>query len=69
MAFHLSSCCSPILGDQIVGIITSGQGVSVHTLDCNNLEAFANIPERWLDVSWENDKKNMMFGQKTYIFL
>tara|TARA_Y100000590_G_scaffold337398_1_gene384350 strand:- start:6963 stop:9092 length:2130 start_codon:yes stop_codon:yes gene_type:complete len=61
MAFHLSSCCSPILGDQIVGIITSGQGVSVHTLDCNNLEAFANIPERWLDVSWENDKKNMNF--------
>ena len=59
MAYHLSNCCSPISGDQIVGIITAGSGVSVHTIDCESLESYYEIPERWLNVSWEYDKKNI----------
>ena len=58
MAYHLSACCSPIPGDQIVGIITAGIGVSVHTIDCETLESYSDIPERWLDISWEYDLKN-----------
>ena len=58
MAYHLSACCSPIPGDQIVGIITAGIGVSVHTIDCETLESYSDIPERWLDISWEYDRKN-----------
>ena len=55
MTYNLAGCCSPIKGDQIVGIITAGLGVSIHTLDCETLESFSDTPERWLDVSWDND--------------
>lgn len=58
MAYHLSECCSPIKGDQIVGIVAAGRGVLVHTIDCQTLEYYAEMPERWLDVSWEYDKKS-----------
>jgi guanosine-3',5'-bis(diphosphate) 3'-pyrophosphohydrolase len=55
MALHLARCCHPVVGDRIVGIITTGKGVTVHTIDCETLESFADMPERWLDVSWENE--------------
>ena len=54
MTYHLAGCCSPIIGDQIVGIVTAGIGVSVHTIDCETLSSYADSPERWLDISWEN---------------
>ena len=34
MSYHLAGCCSPIVGDNIVGIVTAGIGVSVHTIEC-----------------------------------
>ncbi|MBP9692843.1 MAG: bifunctional (p)ppGpp synthetase/guanosine-3',5'-bis(diphosphate) 3'-pyrophosphohydrolase [Alphaproteobacteria bacterium] len=52
MAVHYAGCCHPVPGDQIVGIITTGKGVTIHTSDCETLEQFLNTPERWLDVSW-----------------
>ncbi len=55
MTYHLAGCCSPIKGDQIVGIVTAGLGVSVHTVDCEILESYSDSPERWLDISWEVD--------------
>lgn len=56
MAVHYSSCCHPLPGDRIVGIVTSGKGVSIHTIDCDTLENFTDSPERWLDVAWVVDK-------------
>lgn len=53
MAVHFARCCHPIRGDRIVGIITSGKGVTIHTIDCETLESFQESPERWLDVSWD----------------
>jgi GTP pyrophosphokinase len=53
MAVHFAACCHPLPGDRIVGIITTGKGVTIHTIDCESLEAFADTPERWLDVSWQ----------------
>ena len=44
---------TPIIGDKIVGIVTAGIGVSVHTVDCEILSSYADSPERWLDISWE----------------
>ena len=55
MAMHFAGCCHPLPGDRIVGIVTTGKGVTIHTIDCEALEAFQETPERWLDVSWERD--------------
>lgn len=53
MAVHYARCCHPLPGDQIVGIVTTGKGVTVHTTDCDTLESFAAQPERWIDVAWD----------------
>jgi GTP pyrophosphokinase len=52
MAMHFARCCHPLPGDRIVGIVTTGKGVTIHTIDCETLETFADTPERWLDVAW-----------------
>ena len=55
MALHYARCCHPIPGDRIVGIVTTGKGVTIHTIDCETLESFYDTPERWLDVEWGAD--------------
>ncbi len=53
MQLHFAHCCHPIPGDRIIGIVTTGKGVTVHTADCHMLENFSATPERFLDVDWE----------------
>ena len=53
MAFHYAHCCHPLPGEKIVGITSTGKGVTIHTIDCETLEGFHAMPERWLDVSWD----------------
>jgi GTP pyrophosphokinase len=55
LAVHFARCCHPLPGDRIVGIVTTGKGVTVHTIDCETLESFSETPERWLDISWGED--------------
>ncbi len=55
MSYHLAGCCSPLKGDSIVGIVTAGIGVAVHTLDCNTLTSYQDTPDRWLNISWDNE--------------
>jgi len=57
MAVHYARCCHPLPGDSIVGIVTTGKGVTVHTTDCETLESFARTPERWIDVGWSDAHK------------
>ena len=57
MSYHLAGCCTPIKGDNIVGIVTAGIGVAVHTVDCETLSSFSDSPERWLNISWEESNK------------
>lgn len=52
MAMHLAGCCHPLPGDRIVGIVTTGRGVTIHTIDCETLSTYHDQPERWMDVSW-----------------
>ncbi len=54
MSYHLAGCCSPLKGDSIVGIVTAGIGVAVHTLDCDTLTSYQDAPDRWLNISWDN---------------
>jgi GTP diphosphokinase / guanosine-3',5'-bis(diphosphate) 3'-diphosphatase len=56
MAVHFAGCCHPLPGDRIVGIVTTGKGVTIHTIDCDTLESFTNEPERWLDVAWHSEE-------------
>jgi guanosine-3',5'-bis(diphosphate) 3'-pyrophosphohydrolase len=56
MALHFAGCCHPLPGDRIVGMVTTGKGVTIHTIDCDTLEQFVNSPERWLDVGWDVDQ-------------
>jgi GTP pyrophosphokinase len=55
MAMHYAGCCHPLPGDRIVGIITTGKGVTIHTIDCDNLHQYEDQPQRWIDVSWEKN--------------
>ena len=54
MAVHYAGCCHPLPGDPIVGIVTTGKGVTIHTRECPTLETFAATPERFIDVDWED---------------
>ncbi|MBP7146948.1 MAG: bifunctional (p)ppGpp synthetase/guanosine-3',5'-bis(diphosphate) 3'-pyrophosphohydrolase [Acidobacteria bacterium] len=58
----LARCCYPIRGDAIVGYITRGRGVSVHTEDCPNLEALLVDPERRIEVEWAPGENNERFN-------
>jgi GTP pyrophosphokinase len=52
MEYHFAGCCHAVPGDEIVGIIANGKGVTIHARDCPTLEAFAATPERFIDVGW-----------------
>jgi GTP pyrophosphokinase len=54
MAVHYAGCCHPLPGDPIVGIVTTGKGVTIHTRECPTLETFAATPERFIDVDWDD---------------
>ena len=70
MSYHLSGCCSPIKGDTIVGIVTAGIGVAVHTVDCETLSSYSDNPERWLNISWENSvNKNTFYNSRLNVVL
>ncbi|CAK0777337.1 bifunctional (p)ppGpp synthase/hydrolase SpoT [Azospirillaceae bacterium] len=55
LAVHYARCCHPLVGDRIVGIVTTGKGVTIHTIDCETLESFHDSPERWIDVAWDSN--------------
>jgi GTP diphosphokinase / guanosine-3',5'-bis(diphosphate) 3'-diphosphatase len=55
MLVQLSQCCAPVPGDQIVGYVTVGRGVSVHRADCTNVASLAARRERAVEVSWPTD--------------
>jgi guanosine-3',5'-bis(diphosphate) 3'-pyrophosphohydrolase len=53
---NLARCCTPVPGDEIVGFVTRGRGVSVHRADCPNAEALTRERDRFIDVSWSVGK-------------
>ncbi len=59
MALQFSKCCHPIPGDRIVGVISKGQGMAIHTHDCPVLAKSHAEPERVLDVEWDNESSKL----------
>ncbi len=58
---RFSRCCSPVPGDDIVGYITRGRGVSVHRRDCPNLQEI-DAKERLMEIEWDQNKKSSYHG-------
>ena len=61
---NLANCCNPVYGDEIVGYITKGNGISVHRLNCHNLEM---LDDRTIDVAW-NDNTNKRYETCVLIY-
>ncbi|PLA74697.1 guanosine-3',5'-bis(diphosphate) 3'-diphosphatase [Hydrogenovibrio sp. SC-1] len=55
MAINYAGCCHPIPGDDIIGFISAEKGLVIHRQECRNVKQFKNHPEKWLDVSWEEN--------------
>ncbi len=62
MAIHYAHCCHPLPGERIVGIVTTGKGITVHALDCFALEKFNDMPEIWLELSWDREGQSFHKG-------
>jgi GTP pyrophosphokinase len=63
MALHFAGYCHPMPGERIVGVVTTGKGVTIHTIDCETLEEFTDQPERWIDVAWDTGEN----GETTHV--
>jgi (p)ppGpp synthase/HD superfamily hydrolase len=52
-------CCRPIPGDPILGFLSAGRGIVVHTEDCPNVAEYRKQPERWIDIHWDPDPEGV----------
>ena len=52
---RLAKCCRPVPGDEIVGYVSLGRGITIHREDCKNVAALRKDPQRFTDVSWDGD--------------
>ncbi|MDD2483581.1 MAG: bifunctional (p)ppGpp synthetase/guanosine-3',5'-bis(diphosphate) 3'-pyrophosphohydrolase [Eubacteriales bacterium] len=68
LLIRFAKCCNPVPGDEIVGFITKGRGISVHRKDCINM---ISLPEeerqRFIDVEWNSQKPNMSYNADIHI--
>jgi len=53
MVVSLGKCCHPIPGDPVLGFVSAGRGVVIHTAACRNIAEYADQPDKWVDVEWE----------------
>ncbi len=68
----LSKCCAPLPGDNIIGFITRGHGVSIHKRDCNNVPKNINSapePDRWIKAYWDGSKSESFTSTLQAMFI
>jgi len=59
----LARCCTPVPGDDIIGFVTRGNGVSVHRVDCKNVDSLKLEPERIMEVAWSGGANALFLVQ------
>ncbi len=68
LLIRFSKCCNPVPGDEIVGFITKGRGISIHRKDCINV---LSLPEeerqRFIEVQWDTEKDNLAYDTSIHI--
>ncbi len=69
LMLHLAKCCNPVPGDEIIGYVTKGRGVTIHRTDCRNVTDEAAKEGRLIDVDWENvGERSETFNANIEIF-
>ncbi|MBI4409580.1 MAG: bifunctional (p)ppGpp synthetase/guanosine-3',5'-bis(diphosphate) 3'-pyrophosphohydrolase [Gemmatimonadetes bacterium] len=61
MMVRYSQCCQPVPGDDVIGYITRGRGISIHRIDCPNVLNLADHPERRVEIEWEAEQGERFF--------
>ena len=61
MLAYLAKCCNPLPGEEIVGYVTRGRGVSVHSVSCPNVQNLLYNPEREIEVQWDQGSKGEVY--------
>ena len=61
-SFDRATCCNPLPGERIIGITFRGEGVRVHTIDCETLSTYEDQPDRWLDLRWHEGNHPAVYG-------
>ncbi len=51
----LAKCCRPIPGDSVLGFVTAGRGIVIHSETCKNVAEYRKLPEKWVDVQWDDN--------------
>jgi guanosine-3',5'-bis(diphosphate) 3'-pyrophosphohydrolase len=64
--FYIARCCNPLPGEEIVGYITRGKGIAIHSVNCPNVKRLLYQPEREIEVMWDLDK-DMLYPAKISI--
>jgi GTP pyrophosphokinase len=65
--FYIARCCNPLPGEDIVGYITRGKGIAIHSVNCPNVKRLLYQPEREIEVMWDLDK-DMLYPAKISIY-
>ncbi len=58
---YRAQCCNPVRGEEIIGYITAGRGISVHSVDCPSVEKLLLNPEWKVEVKWEEDGRKVIY--------